>query len=247
MVHIRQTMALLLFIGMLIAGSAPHPTRSQSDQRCFAETGYCIAGRIRQFWEQNGGLPVFGYPISSQQHEAIEGQTLQVQWFQRNRLELHPDNAPPYDVLIGRVGVDMLERQGRDWRIFPKDESRQGCRFFEDTGHTICGDILSHWRAHGLELDGQPGKSEAESLALFGKPISEVRQENLNGELFMVQWFERARFEQHPENDPPYHVLLGLLGEALYAPAAAKVKTRFPHPPAAAASIDHRKSRRRRD
>lgn len=25
---------------------------AQSDQRCFTETGQCISGRIRQFWEQ---------------------------------------------------------------------------------------------------------------------------------------------------------------------------------------------------
>ena len=39
---------------------------AQADQRCFAETGYCIEGRIRSFWEQGGGLPVFGLPIAPQ-------------------------------------------------------------------------------------------------------------------------------------------------------------------------------------
>jgi hypothetical protein len=33
-----------------------------------------------------------------------------------------------------------------------------------------------------------------------------------DGQEYTVQWFERARFEHHPENDPPYDVLLGLLG-----------------------------------
>jgi hypothetical protein len=33
---------------------------------------------------------------------------------------------------------------------------------------------------------------------------------------YTVQYFERARFERHPENQAPYDVLLGLLGiEAL--------------------------------
>jgi hypothetical protein len=31
-----------------------------------------------------------------------------------------------------------------------------------------------------------------------------------------VQYFERARFEYHPENQPPYDVLLGLLGRQLF-------------------------------
>ena len=36
----------------------------------------------------------------------------------------------------------------------------------------------------------------------------------------MVQWFERARFELHPENAPPYNLLLGLLGNEIRARAA---------------------------
>jgi hypothetical protein len=35
---------------------------AQTDERCFMETGFCIAGPIRAYWEANGGLPVFGYP-----------------------------------------------------------------------------------------------------------------------------------------------------------------------------------------
>src|SRR5262249_36299287 len=55
------------------------PTQAQ-DQRCFPETTQCIGGRIRQFWEQNGGLLVFGYPITPQHEEQIEGKPFQVQW-----------------------------------------------------------------------------------------------------------------------------------------------------------------------
>ena len=51
-------------------------------------------------------------------------------------------------------------------------------------------------------------------MTIFGYPITE---EIAEGEL-TVQYFERARFEHHPENQPPYDVLLGLLGrEALNA------------------------------
>ena len=31
----------------------------------------------------------------------------------------------------------------------------------------------------------------------------------------MVQYFERARYEYHPENNAPHDVLLGLLGNRL--------------------------------
>ena len=34
----------------------------------------------------------------------------------------------------------------------------------------------------------------------------------MNGQAYTVQYFERAVFEHHPENQPPYDVLLSLLG-----------------------------------
>lgn len=209
----------------LLVSSVPFPLQAQSSQRCFDETNLCISGRIRTFWEENGGLPVFGLPITPQQEEVIEGQTLEVQWFERNRLELHPENQPPYDVLLGRLGVDRLEQQGRDWKTFSQSNGEEaGCRFFGETGQNVCGPILTAWRANGLETDGQPGKTEAENLALFGLPISPAQIETLgDGNQYAVQWFERARFELHPENVPPYNVLLGLLGKEIRSEAGGQV------------------------
>src|SRR5262245_46208448 len=109
-----------LMVGAMLLVVAPQRTSAQTGQRCFPETNQCISGRIREFWEQNGGLPVFGFPITDQHEETVEGKSYQVQWFERNRLELHPENARPYDVLLGRLGVDRLQQQGRDWFQFPK-------------------------------------------------------------------------------------------------------------------------------
>jgi hypothetical protein len=100
--HILVVMLLLVTSGTV---------QAQTGERCFPETGFCISGRIREFWEQNGELPVFGFPVAPQQEEQIEGKLFQVQWFERNRLELHPENARPYDVLLGRLGVDRLSQQ----------------------------------------------------------------------------------------------------------------------------------------
>ncbi|MCG8351752.1 MAG: hypothetical protein MI924_28630 [Chloroflexales bacterium] len=218
--RLRRPIPVLLGILALCVSLLPQHTEAQTAQRCFPETGFCIAGRIREFWEQNGGLPVFGYPITLQQEETIEGQPAQVQWFERNRLELHPENERPYDVLIGRLGVDRLEQQGRDWFAFPRSEPQEGCRFFAETGHNVCGDVLTAWRARGLEFDGTSGASEAENLALFGLPLGDAQVEMIDGQEYTVQWFERARFELHPENAPPYNVLLGLLGNEVHGPAA---------------------------
>jgi hypothetical protein len=195
---------------------APAPTAVPAPSSCqsFPETGFQACGRILEYWRQNGGLPVFGYPIGPQQGVQIEGQTFQAQEFERNRLELHPENARPYDVLLGRLGAEVLLRQGRDWQQFSRvGAAPGGCIFFAQTGHSICEPFLSYWRSKGLELDGRRGLTQDENLALFGLPLSEPQTEQLSdSNSYTVQWFERARFEYHPNNPDPYKVLLGLLG-----------------------------------
>lgn len=214
----RHRLIVFLSMCLLLCSALPMglSSQAQTDQWCFPETGFCISGRIREFWVQNGGLRVFGYPTTAQQEQLIEGKPYQVQWFERNRLELHPENAPPYDVLLGRLGVTMLERHGRYWQTFPRTASKEGCLFFAETGQNICEPFLQFWRANGLEFDGQSGSSLVENLALFGYPISDTQLETLSdGKQYLIQWFERTRFELHLENAPPYHVLFGLLGNEL--------------------------------
>jgi subtilisin family serine protease len=156
---------------------APIPAPSDGTTY-FSETGHTLRGTFKAYWQANGGLPIFGYPTSEQFIERGEdGRDYTVQYFERHRLELHPENRPPYNVLLSRLGNTILQQNGRDWFTFPKGERKPGCMFFEATGHSLCGAFLSYWRAHGLEFDGRRGKSEAESLALFGQPLSEPQVE----------------------------------------------------------------------
>src|SRR6266545_1030493 len=147
---------------------APVPAPSDGTTY-FSETGHTLRGTFKAYWQANGGLPIFGYSTSEQFVERGEdGRDYTVQYFERHRLELHSENRPPYNVLLSRLGNTILQQNGRDWFAFPKGERKPGCMFFEATGHSLCGAFLSYWRAHGLEFDGRRGKSEAESLALFG-------------------------------------------------------------------------------
>lgn len=224
----RNTVVLpvLLLIGVAVAGlfqSAPHvTTRAAPSQRFFPETGYNVDGRFLAFWEGQGALPVFGLPLSEQRRERSSEGVFEVQWFERERFEYHPENTPPYDVLLGRLGDEALRQAGRDWTRFPRGEPAADCRFFEATGQRLCEPFLSYWQRNGLEFDGQSGTSYAESLALFGLPLSEAAQEtNSSGATVLTQWFERARFEYHPDNPDPYKVLLGRLGAEVFAPGRA--------------------------
>ncbi len=88
------------------------------------------------------------------------------------------------------MGAERLRQRRIDWKTLPSAAPEPDCRVFAETGHAVCGDILTAWQASGLNIDDDPSISE-------------------------VQWFERARFELHPENAPPFNVLLGLLGREL--------------------------------
>jgi hypothetical protein len=53
-------------------------------------------------------------------------------------------------------------------------------------------------------------------------PLSGVRLETLeDGKRYAVEYFERARFEYHPENAAPYDMLLGQFGRQIYAEVLA--------------------------
>lgn len=180
----------------------------------FAETGHTLRGVFKAYWQRHGGLPIFGYATSEEFVERGEdGREYTVQYFERHRFELHPENAAPYNVLLSRLGDTILQQGGRSWYDFPKSAGAPGCVYFDATGHTLCEPFLSYWRANGLEIDGRRGKTYAESLALFGQPISDQQVETLaDGRQYFVQWFERARFEDHGGR-----VLLGLLSNDLAA------------------------------
>ena len=177
----------------------------------FPETGYSLDSVFRQYWQTHGGLPVFGYPIDSARQ--VDGQVSQ--WLERARFELHPEKQAPYNVLLGRLGVEALERAGIDWRTLPKADARTA-HYFRETGQAIAPEFWSYWSSYGLEFDGRRGSSVEESLALFGYPISAARMEtNASGDHVLTQWFERARFEYHPTNPEAHRVLLGRLGAEL--------------------------------
>jgi hypothetical protein len=66
------------------------------------------------YWDAHGGLPQQGYPISPVMGEVsdLDGKTYTVQYFERNRLELHPELAgTPREVMLGLLGVEYIAKQ----------------------------------------------------------------------------------------------------------------------------------------
>jgi hypothetical protein len=210
--------AIALMLAVMTAW--PSGVMAQGGEQCFSETNVCVSGPFLQYWRTNGGLPVFGFPITAARPEVNRdtGETYTTQWFERNRFELHGDR-----VLLGRLGDDRLRQLGIDWQAQPPAPERPECLYFEQTGHNVCDQtekigFVRYYVGHGLN---DPALDEfGRSLALFGLPLTEARPErNAAGDTVLTQWFERARFEWHPNNPDAFKVLLGLLGREVGPPA----------------------------
>jgi hypothetical protein len=173
----RVVLAATLFVASAAQAQAA------TDAQCFAETGYCIEGTIRVYWEQRGGLFVLGYPISALVTETRDGQERATQWFERERLTVTPEGA----VVGSALGVEVLAMRGTPWETLPKQDAHSAdCRFFPETGQSICNrDFLSYFdRAGGRDT--------------FGHPISDQLRETIDGQEYLVQYFEKKRMEWHP-------------------------------------------------
>jgi hypothetical protein len=84
-----------------------------SDYRLFTQTQHGIGGGFRRFFEANGGIPLFGYPVTEEVQEKCEdGVTRTVQYFERNRFEYHPENTAPNDVQLTRYGAVAARMAG---------------------------------------------------------------------------------------------------------------------------------------
>lgn len=79
----------------------------------FPETGQWVLEPFRSFWLNNGGLPLFGYPIRGAVLAAPPQKV--IQYFERARFELDidPSTGQPSTgiVMLGRVGAELLGEQ----------------------------------------------------------------------------------------------------------------------------------------
>jgi hypothetical protein len=143
---------------------------------------------------------LLGYPITEDFADvSTDGKTYQQQYFERARLEYHPENAPPNDMQLGLLGT-----WSTSGKSFPRGTPPPGgspTQFFAQTGHGI-NLFRNWWGAQG-------------GIPVFGYPISDELREvsPTDGKQYTVQYFERNRLEYHPEfKGTQDEVMLGLLG-----------------------------------
>jgi peptide/nickel transport system substrate-binding protein len=203
-----------------ILPAAASPASAQGNSRKIGD--FDVAGRFLEVWSAQGNdqanTYVNGLPITNRRPEISteDGKVYETQWFERAKYEAHPENKAPYDVLLGRLGANFVEGRGSIDPATNKVRIAADAPFvgvdqpgdvgatkvwFQETRHSVSGKILEYWNRYG-------------GLQQFGFPLSEAFNEisATDGKTYQVQYFERARFEVHPEKAAPYEVELGLLG-----------------------------------
>jgi hypothetical protein len=182
--------AIALTSSLSVARSQP----TNGDCAYFPETDHYVCDEFLEFFETRGGLGIFGYPLTEAFDDSTRG--LRVQYLQRARMEFHPYNPEPYHVQLGLLGDEL------GFPLLPPSPAPGPAfnnslrHYFPETGHVVSHSFLRFFREHG-------------GLDIFGYPLSEFMYEDG----LVVQYFQRARMEWHPDESSGAQIRLTNLGE----------------------------------
>lgn len=181
----------------------------------FPQTGHTLSNGFLNYWQSNGGVATFGYPITQE----ISQNGLTVQYFERAVFEYHPNAPVEQQVqlrLLGTALAPSLEQQltlnqqhyayiATAYGISmpdPPDPFQpaaantldQEHTFFPETGHNLSNGFYDFWAQNG-------------GLPIFGYPLSEEYTDLANG--LTTQVFQRAIFQWDATNQQVQVELLG--------------------------------------
>lgn len=165
----------------------PQPSMPRS--RYFPATGCSVKEDFLEFFEKNGGVEIFGNPISEE--FVLDG--VPQQYFERARLERREGHG----VVLAPLGLEVhggIDPAVPDWTT-PWSKSQV---YFPETGHVVSNAFLDFYNTHGGPF-------------IFGPPITEAQLEGGR----IVQFFRNFQMEWHPE-DPLNKVYLASLGSLVY-------------------------------
>lgn len=189
-----------IVLSLSVTSSATRAVESE-DEAYFDQTGHTVRGSFRSFWEARGGLAIFGYPISRE----FEQDGRETQYFERAVFQSFPERAAQgYGVQLELLGTLLTANRQNEaaFQPYPQTASTANVTYFPQTRHRLSGVFRRFWQANG-------------GVDVFGYPLSEEfdEQNSTDGKTYRVQYFERARFEYHPEfAGTASEVLLGQLG-----------------------------------
>ena len=196
-------MRVVLLFALLLLGMSIRPeiSSAQSERsRYFPETGHSVSGDFLVAYEKaSDPIKIYGYPITGIIDNAITNR--KVQYFQRAHFELHPENPPELRVQMTHLGeiIYLGEIMNKPGDVLTVPQNHPACRHFPETNRQVCYAFLDFFEKNG-------------GIAQFGYPISDIE---LRSER-MIQCFQMACFEWHPELPSGHRVTLMDLGRLYF-------------------------------
>lgn len=182
----------LLLVALAVVVALPPPAvRAQSGGRYFPETGHTLEAQFVEFFDRNGGIPIFGFPITDGFRDPSTDTF--IQYTENTRFEWIDESGPG----SGKVALLPLGELMGGWQPPDRRDGAEGrgCRWFEESGHSTCYAFLEFFEANG-------------GRQLFGLPISEFTIENDR----IVQYFQFFRLDWYPEDPSGEQVRVAPLG-----------------------------------
>jgi hypothetical protein len=162
----------------------------------FPETGHTLRGDFKNaYHEAVDPVRIYGYPITVPFINQTTGRT--VQYFQKAHFELHPEETASSRVYRTALGSILYESE--KGQPLPVSADFPACKLFQETGNSVCYAFLDYFNTYG-------------GINQFGLPISGLEVKNGR----MVQYFEQARFEWHPDKPSGEKVVLSDLGRLYF-------------------------------
>lgn len=192
---VRLRILFITTILMCFLFTSGAPLQQTEDAVYYSEYGHWLSGEFLTFFKQTpDALKIYGYPITSVFPHPVRPE-VQVQYFQKARMELDPSKPAGQRVSLAPLGLWSYDESApaKDANI---DTTNASCQMFEKTGHAVCFGFMQYYEKYN-------------GAAYFGQPISEVLE--ISGGR-MVQYFEYARMEWRAEQIEGARVVLTDLG-----------------------------------
>ncbi len=188
---------LLLGLILVLAVSGQTVLAQSDDSEYFPETGHFLTGDFYDFYFANPNARlVYGLPITEAFIDQQSG--LLIQYFEKVRLEYHPEDPPGEKIKLTPLGKKTYEP---GVIIEGLTTSTPNCHQQKGWNFPVCFSFYRFYDHFGGELQ-------------FGKPVSGL--EYLHGRL--VQYFENVKLVWMPENPDQARIVIAPLGyEYFYA------------------------------
>jgi uncharacterized protein YkwD len=167
-------------VGLQVGAAAPAAQALQSDCLFFPETTQQLCGAFASFWQQNGGVELFGYPLNEPLPAQVDGRQRLIQYTERARFELDTASG---SISLGQLGREQYGDVLGDYRpaIDPVAQRLLELVNAERAAAglapvTIAPALMSAAQAHSQDMassgqishTGSDGRGAAQRMADFG-------------------------------------------------------------------------------